>query len=134
MKWASLLVCALGGALVVVTGCNTVGIGGDVALSTVAAIGSARVVDGAPQAVAVSMAALLKGHGFEAKTVVSGNDMVLETKTAAGLKFALVLHGIHGDNGRDQTQVKLQWMDANQDSQVHMQIMTELDKQPGAKK
>jgi hypothetical protein len=134
MKWANLLVCALGTALVFMTGCGTFEMGGTSALNTVQAIGSMRVVDGSPQTVAVSMAAMLKGRGFAAKTVVSGNDMVLETKTAAGLKFALVLHGIQGANGHDQTQVNLQWMDASQDSQVHVQIMSDLDKQPGAKK
>src|SRR6202011_2780934 len=59
MKWASLLVCALGSTLVLVTGCDTIGIGAGVALSAVDAVGDVRVVDGSPQTVAISMAAML---------------------------------------------------------------------------
>jgi hypothetical protein len=134
MKWASLLVCALGSTLVLATGCDTIGIGAGVALSAVEAVGDVRVVDGSPQTVAISMAAMLKGRGFEAKVVGEGNDVVLESKTATGLKFALVLHGARGDNGRDQTHVTLQWLDTSKDGNIHVQIMSDIDKQPGAKK
>jgi hypothetical protein len=134
MKWASLLVCALGSTLVLVTGCDTIGIGAGVALSAVEAAGDVRVVDGSPQTVAISMAAMLKGRGFEAKVVGENNDVVLECKTAAGLKFALVLRGERGEGGRDQTRVTLQWLDTSKDTSIHVQIMTEIDKQPGAKK
>jgi hypothetical protein len=134
MKWASLLVCALGSTLVLVTGCGTIGIGAGAALSAVEAVGDVRIVDGSPQTVAISMAAMLKGRGFEAIVVGESKDVVLECKTVAGLKFALVLHGERGEGGRDQTRVTLQWLDTSKDGNIHVQIMSEIDKQPGAKK
>jgi hypothetical protein len=131
MKWASLAVCALMGMLFVV-GCQSMGFMGDVELVD-DAIGNMRIVDGAPDAVAVTLQNTLKQRKIEAVVSGAGDELVLESKTAAGLRFALVLKRVPGDNGRDQTKVSLQWIDRG-DRQVHVQIMSDVDKQPGAKK
>ena len=134
MKWASLLVGGLACALLVVTGCDKFLLNADVALSAAETIGSVRTVDGPPQTVAVSLAAMLKTRGFQATVQSNGDEVVVESKTSKGLAFALMLHRAQSDNGRDRTEVRLQWMDPTQDGTAHVQIMTEIDKQPGAKK
>jgi hypothetical protein len=133
MKWANLLVCALGCAVLLTSGCETFGIIADGTLSA-DAIGSVRVVDGSPPTVAVACAAMLQRRGFEARMSGAGDDMVVESKTPAGLSFALQLHRVPNDMGREWTRVTMTWMDSSKDSKTHVQIMTDIDKQPGSKK
>jgi hypothetical protein len=133
MKRASLLVCALGSMLLLATGCDTMGFKGVVGVAAVDALADARDIDGAPETVAVTLQAMLKARGFEAKVAGAGDDMVLHCKTA-GMDFALMLHRVRGDNGRDQTHVTVQWMGSSKDDRVHAQVIADLDKQPGVKK
>ena len=130
MKWASLTVCALGGMLLLV-GCETMKLEADIAQSTVDAIGSVRLMDGTPDMVALTLQSTLKQRKFDVNVVGKGDEVVLETKTSAGLRFSLILRRVR-DSGRDQTRVTLQWLD-NSDRKVHVDVMSDLDKQ-GAKK
>jgi hypothetical protein len=130
MKWASLAVCALGGMLLLV-GCQTTALEAEITQSRVDALGSVRLMDGTPDMVALTLQSMLKQRKFDVTLCRNGEDVVLESKTAAGLRFALLLHRIR-DSGRDQTRVTLQW-DNSSDRKVHVDVMTDLDKQ-GAKK
>jgi hypothetical protein len=134
MKWASLLVGALACALPLVTGCDKFLLSANLALSAADAIGSVRTVDGPPQTVAVSLAAILKTRGFAATVENYGDEVVVESKTSNGLAFALMLRRAPAENGRERTQVTMQWMGSTTDDTAHVQIMAEIDKQPGAKK
>lgn len=133
MKRASLLVCALGGLTLLATGCDTMMLKSDIQTAAVDAVASVRVMDGTPDVVAVNLQAMLKGRGFDAKIVGNGDDVVVQSKTASGMDFALMLKRQRVD-GRDQTKIALQWMGSNKDGTVHTQIIADLDKQPGVKK
>jgi hypothetical protein len=109
MKRASLMLCALCGAILIVTGCNMMELGLDVA--TTAGDASIRVLDGSPDVVAVNLQGALKSKGFEATVRKSGDTTLVESKTSSGLKFALLLTSHPGANGKQQTHVALEWAD-----------------------
>jgi hypothetical protein len=134
MKWASLLVCALGVSFFGVSGCDTskLFVSAEGTLSA-DALGSMRIMAGPPSTVAVTCQGILQARGFQAKISGAGDDMVVESTTAGGLHFALQLHRVV-NSGSDWTRINLVWMDSNKDSKTHVQIMTEFDKTPGVKK
>jgi len=132
MKRASPALCAVGGVLLGLAGCA----GFDLAagLQTAEAAAGVRVVDGKPEAVAVTLQETLKRRGLEVTVVNSGDTVVLESATTAGLKFGLVLRSQRAADGREQTRVALEWLDNRKDQQTSAAIFAEIDRQGGAKK
>jgi hypothetical protein len=110
MQRANLMLCVLGGAIAILTGCNAMELGMDVA--TAAGDANIRVLDGSPDAVAVNLQATLKTKGFKADVSHSGDTTVVASKTASGLQFAFMLTSHAGANGKQQTHVALEWADA----------------------
>ena len=129
MKRASLALCAVGAFAALLAGCKSLDLGLDLGLSGVDAVTEARVVDGSPETVGLMLAASLKQKGFEVNVVKTGDTTVVESKTVAGLSFALVLKSQPGPNGREQTHVAMQWRDSRKDQQTTVQVFTEIDKQ-----
>jgi hypothetical protein len=133
MKWASLALCAMGSFLLLV-GCNSLDLGLGVLAPGVAAVAEARVMDGSPDFVALSLQETLKRQGFQANIVKSSDTLVVESKTSAGLRFGLVLKSLRSPDGKEQTHVALQWLDNRKDQQTSVQVFSEIDRQTGTKK
>jgi hypothetical protein len=133
MNRAILAVCAVGGFLLGLAGCNALDVAFDLAGPGGQAVGDVRVVDGSPEAVAVMLQSNMKQRGFEATIVKTTDTVVVESKTVAGIGFALVLAGRRGSDGREQTHVSMQWRDQGKDQQTSVQIFTDLDRQTNKK-
>ena len=82
MKWASLTVCALGGALLVLVGCQQLGLDVGVSEPGLEPLASVRTFDGTPDQVAVRLQAMLKQRKFEAAISGTGDDVVVESSIA----------------------------------------------------
>jgi hypothetical protein len=89
-------------------------------------------MDGTPDMVALTLQSKLKERNLDVTVSTQGDEVVLASKTAGGLKFALILKPVRSESGAQQTRVSLQWL-SNSDNQIHVQVMADLDKQ-GAKK
>jgi hypothetical protein len=133
MKLASLAVCALGGILMLV-GCNSLDLGLNLVSPGLDAVANVRVMDGAPDTVALTLQETLKRRGFEVTVVKDADTLVVESKTSAGLRFGLVLKSVQGPDGREQTRVALEWLDSRQDHDTSVQLFSEIDRQAGTKK
>jgi hypothetical protein len=134
MKRASLGLCALGGVLLVLAGCSSLDLGFDLASSVVSAAGNVRMMDGSPDTVAVSLQDTLTKRGLtEVKVVKNADSTIVQGKTAAGLVCAFMLKSVRGTDGREQTHVSLQWI-GNQDQGLNVQLLADVDRQPGVKK
>ena len=134
MKRASLGVCALGGVLLVLAGCSSLDLGFDLGSGPVSAAGNVRLMDGAPDVVAVTLQDTLTKRGLKEVNIIKGTDgTVVQAKTAAGLACAFMLKSVRGTNGREQTQVALEWI-GNPDQGIAVQLLADVERQGGVKK
>src|SRR5436309_11197645 len=117
MKLASLAFVAVGGILLLV-GCNSLDLGLNLVAPSIEAVANVRVMEGSPDAVAVTLQETLKHRGFEANIVRDADTLVLESKTSAGLRFGLVLKGVRGPDGQEQTKLALEWLDNRKDHET----------------
>jgi hypothetical protein len=134
MKRASLGVCVLGGVLLVLAGCSSLDLGFDLGSGPVSAAGNVRVMDGTPDVVAVTLQDTLTKRGLKEVTILKGADgTVVQAKTAAGLACAFMLKSVRAANGREQTQVALEWI-GNPDQGITVQLLADVERQGGVKK
>lgn len=104
MKRAGLAVSALGGVLLLLAGCQSLDLGFSGPDGTV----HARVLDGSPKVVAVSLQDSLKKRGLKAE-IHEGADgtVVLECQPSSGAKFAVMLNSQRATDGHEQTRIAL---------------------------
>ena len=135
MKRASLVVCVLGGVFLLLAGCSSLDLGFDFGDGPVGAAGNVRVMDGAPDQVAVTLQDTLTKRGLkEVKVSKDAAGMLLvEGKTAGGLSCGFLLKNVKAADGREQTHLSLEWI-GTQDLGMTVQLLADVDKQPGVKK
>jgi len=125
MKWASLAACALGGVLLLAAGCKSLDL--DLGFAGPDGAGTVRVVDGAPETVAVSLRDTLKKRGLDAVISQSSDGTVLvECQAPAGVKFGLLLNSMRTSDGREQTHVALV---SGTDHGAGVQLLADIDRQ-----
>ena len=124
MKWASLAACALGVALVVAAGCQSL----DLGVAGPNGVGVVRIVDGSPKVVAVSLQETLQHRGFKADIIEGTDGVVVQSQTVGGLKFALLLKSQRAADGHEQTHVALEWASGD-DRATQVQVLADIDRQ-----
>jgi hypothetical protein len=113
-------------------GCQSLGLDMGVSEPGLEALASVRTFDGTPDQVAVMLQGTLKKRNFDAVIAGKGDEVVVESKTTSGLRFALHLRRVRAEDGHDQTQVSVVW-DSGSDSKVHTQLVGDLEQQGGKK-
>jgi hypothetical protein len=131
MKKLNLALCVIGGALLLVAGCNVM----NAALDVAGPNGdlNVRYMDGSPDAVALKVRDSMTKHGFEASISKTADTTVVQSKTKAGLVFAFVLKSQKRPGGTEQTQVAFEWMNGG-DAATTVLLFGELERGYGAKK
>jgi hypothetical protein len=123
MRRASLLVCAIGSTLFLVTGCTLT----ELFIAGRSDSTGDRVVVGSADMVAVSTKASLQRMGFGSVVITrtsEGIKVISQTKT--GAHFYFLLTSERTTQG-ERTHVSLRWEDGR-DDQEHVRIMAEIDK------
>jgi hypothetical protein len=134
MKRASLAVCFLGGVFLLLAGCSSLDLGFDFGGGAASAAGNVRVMDGSPDQVAITLQDTLTKRGLkEVKVSKDASGMLVEGKTAGGLSCGFLLKSVRAADGREQTHVSLEWI-GTQDLGMTVQLMADVDRQPGVKK
>ena len=124
MKCISRLVCAGALVLALVAGCQSVDIRGFLGLPSDAA-GAEYLIGGSIDSVAQSVQASLGQMGLNAAVNKQGETVRVESRTATGAGFAVVLTREKGQGG-EQTRVHIEWI-GQRDDQTHSQLLAKLD-------